>query len=351
MFECPFCGRELGTIKNHFPSCKEIDCPPGVDPVVLGYERLYGVDLGFFHAEYLGNQKGLKTLVRETGIPYRVLRYLADAYGVFRECGDAVRLQNEKNKKLFMDKYGVENPFQLPAVVKQIQSKRDSRRAYESAKKTNMERYGVENPFQLPRVVERNKQDIVLKRRRAESTRRALAAKTQEEWEERTEKTKRTNMERYGVENPFQLRRVIEANKADSEAKQKRRKTMERIGLWKSDEERTDYERYASEVRRHTRRNRKKVFASWDGCCFYDGCRLITNDEFAKRHPGVPLARNAMRPTIDHKESVICGFKSGTPPDVIGGVDNLCVCSQSVNSQKNYRSMVEFLGEAEDVEG
>lgn len=84
----------------------------------------------------------------------------------------------------------------------------------------------------------------------------------------------------------------------------------------------------------------------------YTGQKLVTNEEFRKNNPRLSLARNALRPTVDHKVSVIRGFKDDIDPKIIGGIGNLCVCSQRVNSRKSYRTMVEFQKEGmQNVQG
>ena len=289
MITCPFCQRRLGTIKNHFPSCRDMICPDGVDKVSFGYERLYGISRSDIEEMYLIGRKGLREIERETGIPYRVLRHLASSYGIRRDVVDSIRIQNEKNKSLFLAKYGVENPFQIPDVKEKIVKTKDHKECYEAIKRANRKKYGVENPFQIPAF--------------------------------------------------------IESNKSNEAAREKRRQTCVSLGIWTSESEKTEFERYFCEVRIFTRRNRKSLFKVWDGRCFYTGERLITNEEFGKNNPGISLARNSMRPTIDHKVSIIRGFRDKTQASVIGGVENLCICSQRVNSQKNYRTIIEFLKE------
>ena len=102
--------------------------------------------------EYLQNGKGLRTLERELGIPFPILNFLAKFYGIKRTQAESIRLQNEKNKQLFLAKYGVENPFQIPEVKARIVATKDHQASYQSAKATMRQRYGVDNPFQLADV-------------------------------------------------------------------------------------------------------------------------------------------------------------------------------------------------------
>ena len=87
-------------------------------------------------------------------------------------------------------------------------------------KKTNLEKYGVENTFQLQKVIEMTKN---------------------RDWTERNEKTKQTWLEKYGVDSPMKLESSVEKlketfhNKTDEQKKlivDKRKKTMtERYGV------------------------------------------------------------------------------------------------------------------------
>jgi len=36
--------------------------------------------------------------------------------------------------------------------------------------------------------------------------------------------------------------------------------------------------------------------------------------------------------------TVINGYKLSTPPEEIGGIDNLCITKRTINSKKNYKS-------------
>lgn len=87
-------------------------------------------------------------------------------------------------------------------------------------KKTNLEKYGVENTFQLQKVIEMTKN---------------------RDWTERNEKTKQTWLEKYGVDSPMKLESTVEKlketfrNKTDEQKKlivNKCKKTMlERYGV------------------------------------------------------------------------------------------------------------------------
>jgi hypothetical protein len=271
------------------------------------------------------------------------------AWGVqLRGYGEAVRLQNQRNKSLFLARYGVENPFQIPDVIRKIQETRDSIDSHQKASKTMMERYGVDNPFRLDSVKARIKEVVSTDEFKAKKARRMkefLARTGEDFWRAKAAKTERTNLVRYGVKNPFQIPAVREFIAKDEAGRAKRRVTMVKIGIWKSEQEKSDFDRYFCAVRSLTRKNRKALFSQWDGTCYYTGVRLVTNDEFFKGNPSLHSSRNPLRPTIDHKTSVMAGFKAGISPEVVGGIDNLCICSQRENSRKNYRTLIQYTGE------
>ena len=351
MISCQFCGFESSKkcgMHKHLRFCSK--APQAANRTVLADEVLYKLSRNILEHEYVILQKGLRAIERERNIPYRALRRLAKHYGFLRSSADSVRLQNEKNKALFLEKYGVVNPFQIPEVIDKIQNKRDARAAYSKAAETNRKKYGVSNSFQIPSVIDKIQNDPKAKATRGLAIKKAMSKKTREEWALRTAKIEKTNLKRYGVCNPFQIPAVIEGNKTNTKAHLKRRATCERLGLWKTEDEKTAFEQYFCAVRKITRRNRKVLFARWDGFCFYTKEILVTNGEFKKQNPNIHIARNPLRPTVDHKISVMRGFKTGVPASEIGALENLCVCSQRANSQKGYRTMIEFLKErASDV--
>lgn len=146
-------------------------------------------------------------------------------------------------------------------------------------------------------------------------------------------KAVRTCLRRYGVENVSQyagFRSLMnDALRASFYSVEFRRK-MERKGQWVPLNKLSAFRRYWLRVKSETGRWRKKVFSTWDGCDFYTGENIRS------------LPRQLI--TIDHRFSIKRGFDLGVPPERIGCIDNLCVCSKSVNSRKNYRTADEFGG-------
>jgi hypothetical protein len=66
------------------------------------------------------------------------------------------------------------------------------------------------------------------------------------------------------------------------------------------------------------------------GTCYYTGDKLIAGQGRGKQ------------PSVDHKTSIVYGYRNNIPPEEIGYRDNLCVCSCSINARKNYRTEEEF---------
>ncbi len=94
-----------------------------------------------------------------------------------------------KTKKTWLDKYGTEN-------INALSSKK------EKTKQTCLERYGVENVAQTGWMREKSRQWTSSKEF-SDKLKESWKTKTQEDIKDRYEKSKKTNLERYGVENPF----------------------------------------------------------------------------------------------------------------------------------------------------
>lgn len=90
-------------------------------------------------------------------------------------------------------------------------------------------------------------------------------------------------------------------------------------------------DKYYYDVHKETKKNRKKLFELWDGNCYYFRNKLNN------------IKNNRFQFTIDHKISIINGFRDGIPPDKIGSLENICICSKIVNCVKNHMNEREFL--------
>ncbi len=113
-------------------------------------------------------------------------------------------------KQTWFEKYGVENPLQLPEIQEKIKQTNleklgteypsQSPKVREKIKQANIEKYGVENPSQAPEIKEKKKQTCL----KHYGTENPLQSP------ENQEKSKQTCLEKYGAENPFQSPEIQE---------------------------------------------------------------------------------------------------------------------------------------------
>lgn len=200
-------------------------------------------------------------------------------------------------------------------------------------KKTNIERYGVDIPIKNEIIKFKIKETNL--ERYGESC--ALLAT------EVKKKTKKTSLKKYGVEIPC----------ASETSKEKRKNTnLKKYGaknIFESDnfkekrklynlqnklsiplEMNSEWSEYKKSVRRLTRIHKLSLYDNWDGKDFYDG-------EFIKEY--LNLHHNHKNyPTIDHKISIFDGFNKGISPEIIGDISNLVITKRSINSRKNLKS-------------
>ena len=54
---------------------------------------------------------------------------------------------------------------------------------------------------------------------------------------------------------------------------------------------------------------------------------------------------NSDYPTIDHKISMWYGFENDISPEIIGGIDNLCITKSKINRNKSYKNADEYIKE------
>jgi hypothetical protein len=212
---------------------------------------------------------------------------------------------NEKIKKTMMERYGVEHSM-------------DSKEIREKIENTNIERYGVKNVCRLPHVVEASRLAIStnfeeINKRRGESIKASS--------KEANEKRKKTVFSKYGVESISKVKEFVK----------KARKTIcEKYGF-RTEEEFNEFEKYRKEVRRVTIINKQNIIKN--SRCYYSNLIMDYNEK---------IRNNKFQATIDHKISIIYGFRNNIDPKIIGGLDNLCYCCRFVNSIKNFRCESEF---------
>jgi hypothetical protein len=122
---------------------------------------------------------------------------------------------------------------------------------------------------------------------------------------------------RYGVDHIWKLTSVIESNKI------KNRRTREKNGIWKSLDELTEAEIYYYHVWKFTHINIKKY-----GKQYFNKTPQDIIDDNKK------IKEIKYKITIDHKYSIIQGFKNKIPAYLIGSILNLELLTMSENSKK-----------------
>jgi hypothetical protein len=215
-------------------------------------------------------------------------------------------LINEKIKDTMLDRYGVEHALQADFIKNKM-------------KENNMEKYGTPTTINLPKVrfaaakAINEKFDEVNEKRSASLKKSSILAKI---------KRGATVSKKYGVSNISQVKET----RIKSEYTKKVRygfKTHDELG---------QYQKYEKEVRQYTNKN----VINLEKCktCYYTNILLdyTTSD---------PSTMN--QATVDHKISVIFGFRNNIPACEIGALHNLCYCSRLINSIKNYKCEKEFV--------
>lgn len=161
-----------------------------------------------------------------------------------------------------------------------------------------------------------------------------------------------SNLEKYGYKHTLQISKIREKIKEtcqskygavcylsttdylnNQEIKKKIREKNLKSGKWIGDEELTEFLRYKRRCRRLTDAVRKQLFNEWDGYDFYDGdyIRDNTNLHFTHR----------FYPTVDHKISIIFGFRNNISEEEISSINNLCVTKRFINNSKREKCYYE----------
>jgi len=130
--------------------------------------------------------------------------------------------------------------------------------------------------------------------------------------------------------------------KMPKELIEKQRRTKEAKGTWVNIEKLDDFLRYRRIVKNETKKWKEKLFENWDGLDYYTKEKLITNEEFRKINLNIPLNKNLLQPTIDHKISIIYGYKNNKDALEIGSLKNLCICGKQNNSKKSYLTEIDY---------
>ena len=337
---CLVCGKQfkrLASIIQHYNQFHD------VEDKISYYCSYYSYSIKELKNDYLVLEKGLRTISYERSIPYSALKALVKHIGIMRSMQESIRLQNNKNKNTFMLKYGVQNPFQIRSVIDIIQGKNKANKKTINANRVRsvIAKYGVDNVSKIPDVKEKLKKFAL-------RDAHIISDRLKRAWGDAGKKVhyiaqiKDGVMSRYGVTNVFSLPHIQDKiektildkygtyNIASSDYK---KQIMIKNGYWMDERDRSNFDNYKLKVYIETRKWYKNLMDGWMlffGTCYYTGDALYTD-----------RGRGA-QPSIDHKISIIYGFKNNIPPEVIGGPKNLCVCSCSFNAKKNWMTEEEL---------
>lgn len=309
MHRCPYCAGTYITLKRasfHVVKCTR---GPGKDAArAFFYTETFKYSKEDFINDYVNSGIGLKGIHLKRGIPYRILKFLARYYGVLRGTEERVKLLVAATKNTLFKKYGVNNPIQIPSVRDKIALS-------------------------------------LTKEKRSEAMKRAWANKNFHD--SNLIKMKEAVFKKYGVENVFLLKEFQEKavqgmlNKfgVNNISKSKYKKDMMvKRGRYTPEDKKSDYRKYKEAVKKETYKWIKNIFTVWielGGLCYYTFDKLLKED-------GSFFTDRSLRPSIDHKISVLFGYLNDIPPEVTGHFNNLCVCSSHINSIKRQLTENQF---------
>lgn len=305
---CPYCSGNFLLLKNlsrHVALCAK--GPGGATAKILFYEEFYKFSKDDLLSEYVSKKRGLKAIFSDKGIPFKVLRFMAKHYSILRNAEDSARIGIENSRKTRLERYGTEAICEIPSV-----------------------RLNLKNVSSATR------------KKRSDAMKRVWADKSF--YEINQEKMKKAVMGKYGVNNVFLLpefqKKAIESILlkfgVDNISKSKYKKDLlVALGKYSSEDKLVEFMRYKDQVRAETRKWTPHLYDVWEsmgGQCYYTlDCLLDTDNKRCSDFKN--------RPSIDHKVSVLFGFLNRIPPEIIGNVQNLCICSSAINSLK--RSLTE----------
>lgn len=138
-------------------------------------------------------------------------------------------------------------------------------------------------------------------------------------------------IEKYGHKHALQ--NELSINKFMSkinETTSKTNKTKIERGIMVDYNNYNSFKEYRNLVNIETRKNRKELFLNWDGYDFYD-------NQYIRENYNLDF-KDKSYPSIDHKISVLFGFKNKIDPYEIGKLENLCITTRSNNSIKHSKN-------------
>lgn len=156
------------------------------------------------------------------------------------------------------------------------------------------------------------------------------------------EKHKKTVLSKYGVENVSQNPEIIKKRhdtiinrygKFSFAQTKEFRELQEKAGIWIPLNNKSDFEIYSMLVWSITNKIQNQLFDNWNGKCHYSNVFLVTDKK---------KFQDPLYATIDHKTSIYYGYVNKIPPEQIGGIKNLCLCSRKMNSKKKILTEEQF---------
>jgi hypothetical protein len=184
-------------------------------------------------------------------------------------------------------------------------------------KKSMIVKYGGDNPGNIKSCIEKRK-ETCLEKYGSEYVVSSDYSK---------EKTIKTLIKRYGG-HQSKVKNIMD------EIVKKGKLTKIKNGYMIPDDKLTDWELYRRDVRRITEQNRSILLNNWDGIDYYDGEYI--KDNFDLKHTNVNY------PTLDHKISIIHGFKNDIDPSEIASLENICMTKRTNNSSKSSLTEYEY---------
>lgn len=161
-------------------------------------------------------------------------------------------------------------------------------------------------------------------------------------------KKKQTCLEKFGVEYSLQAKKIRNKIKktcqikygaasylvskeylSNEEIKTRIRNKNLLSGRFIPDEELAPFKAYKRKCRVLTDKVRQQLFNSWNGYDFYDKTYIKNNTRLHHL--------DGLFPTVDHKISIIYGFKNQIPVEKIASIENLCITKRSINVSKRGR--------------
>lgn len=247
--------------------------------------------------------------------------------------------KNLEKEKTCLKKYGVKSYSQTEEFKNLDKSNWNCEDGYEKAKKTRLKKYGVEYYFELHSIKEHNRKWMSSDEFKQKSKNSLIEkygvdsySKTDdfkksitENKDEIVAKIKKTFLEKYG----------FEWISSDPQVISKISKTKVENGYDMPEDQLSEFNKYRKKVRNITNKCLKKIYENWNGIDYYDGEYIKGNFCYSSTH--------RLYPSVDHKISIYSGFKNDINPEIIGGIDNLCITKRYINSAKRQLSEVEFI--------